>query len=578
MTDSVSISPVTGEQITSYSFGVTVVGGSAVNSNDVLCITTMPDGGATVRQVDTQGELLQFTDQNGTVHRFARDLLGRPTLDAVVTVPDSVDQAVLAIGLSYEVRSLIEKITSYAAATGPGSTVVNEVENAYNDFWQLQQQYQEHSGAVNTSTSPSVQYAYANGSANTVRPTGITYPYGNTVGLGYGTTGGADDLLSRIDAISDGSDTVAAYNFLGLEMPVIVSYPDPSVQYTLATGSGAGLYSNNLNRFGRVINCLWQQTSGGTPTALVNLGYGYDRASNRQWRQDFVAESLPKYFDEFYNYDGVYRLLNLARGQLTGSPPFSGVSDQTFGEAWSLDPTGNWGGYVQQSTAGTDTLDQTRTASAVNEITGITNSVGAAWAQPGYDAAGNMTTMPQPNSPGDPYAAIYDAWQRLRFLNDTSGPTPVPVQENRYDGRNFRVRKLAYSSGTLSETRDFYYTDWWQALEERVSDAVNRQYIWGIRYIDDLVLRDRSVSGGTLNERMYALQDANWNMAAIYGTPAGGSSNSIQERYACGPTACANSLARLTEASAAAALTGPSSIWAGILMTVPGCIIIEGAS
>ena len=90
--------------------------------------------------------MLQFTDQNGTVHRFTRDLLGRPTLDAVVTVPDSVDQAVLAIGLSYEARSLIEKITSYAAASGPGSTVVNEVENVYDDFWQLQKQFQEHSG------------------------------------------------------------------------------------------------------------------------------------------------------------------------------------------------------------------------------------------------------------------------------------------------------------------------------------------------------------------------------------------------------------------------------------------------
>ncbi|GIX04300.1 MAG: hypothetical protein KatS3mg114_0169 [Planctomycetaceae bacterium] len=34
-------------------------------------------------------------------------------------------------------------------------------------------------------------------------------------------------------------------------------------------------------------------------------------------------------------------------------------------------------------------------------------------------------------------------------------------------------------------------------------------------YIDDLILRDRSVSGGTLNERLYALQDANWNVTAV---------------------------------------------------------------
>ena len=415
---------------------MTVAGGSTINSNDVLNITTMPDGGTTVQQVNRQGEAILMTDANGTVHQYTRDQLARLTLDAVTHLPSGVDGAVLAIGLSYEVRSLLQKITSYAAASGPGSTVVNEVQNVYNEFWQLQKQYQEHSGAVNTSTSLSVQYGYADGSANTIRPTSITYPNGNILNFGYGTSGGKDDLLSRIDSIADGSDTVASYNFLGLSTPVIVQYPDPVVQYTLVTGSGAGLYSNNLDRFGRMINCLWQETSGSTPAALVNLGYGYDRASNRKWRRaDNVSKSLtaPKYFDEFYNYDGVYRLSSLARGQLSGSPP-TGVTGQSFGETWSLDTTGNWGGYTQQSAAGTDTLDQSRTANAVNEITRITNTVGGTWAQPGYDAAGNMTTMPQPNSPGNPYSATFDAWQRLRFVNDTSGSSPVLVQENRYDG------------------------------------------------------------------------------------------------------------------------------------------------
>ena len=32
-----------------------------------------------------------------------------------------IDGAVLAIGLTYEVRSLVEKITSYAAASGPAA-------------------------------------------------------------------------------------------------------------------------------------------------------------------------------------------------------------------------------------------------------------------------------------------------------------------------------------------------------------------------------------------------------------------------------------------------------------------------
>ena len=54
-----------------------------------------------------------------------------------------------------------------------------------------------------------------------------------------------------------------------------------------------------------------------------------------------------------------------------------------------------------------------------------------------------------------------------------------------------------------------------------------RQLVWGIRYIDDLVLRDRDTTGGgTLNERLYALQDPNWNVVGL-----SGSSGNIQERY-----------------------------------------------
>jgi RHS repeat-associated protein len=69
-----------------------------------------------------------------------------------------------------------------------------------------------------------------------------------------------------------------------------------------------------------------------------------------------------------------------------------------------------------------------------------------------------------------------------------------------------------------------YYTDQWQVLEERqIKDMewlLNKQYVWGIRYIDELILRDNDTApiDGTLNIRHYALQDANFNVVALINT------------------------------------------------------------
>jgi len=325
----------------------------------------------------------------------------------------------------------------------------------------------------------------------------------------------------------------ARYSYLGASAPVVVDYLQPQVQYNLATGSGAGLYAG-LDRFGRVVDNRWQ-TMTSSPSDVARQQYGYDRASNRLWREDPVAkaQTTPKYFDELYNYDAVYRLTGMQRGQLTGTPP-SGVSNKNFAQGWNLDPTGNWKGFTEAATGGSNTLVQSRTANPVNEITDITNTTGSAWAQPGYDAAGNMTSVPKPADMSATYQAKYDAWNRLVELRDPT--TGNLVQVNQYDGLTRRtVQQTFDSSGTLAEERHYYYSDSWQVLEERVgstpeSAAPDRRYVWGLRYIDDLVLRDRSVSGGTLNERLFALQDANWNVVALCDT-----AGAVQQRFAYSP-------------------------------------------
>ena len=227
----------------------------------------------------------------------------------------------------------------------------------------------------------------------------------------------------------------------------------------------------------------------------------------------------------FPTYDQIHRLKDMSRGELNDLK--SQIANLEFSQCWGLDETGNWSNFREDNTGGgTWTLNQSRTSNTVNEITDITETVGASWVTPVYSRAGNMTTMPQPASPASSYTATYDAWNRLVKIAD-GGNT---VSEYQYDGAKRRIVQKSYVSGTLNETRHLYYTEpsKWQVVEERVgtSSSANRQFVWGLRYIDDLILRDRDTDGnGTLDERLYCLQDANWNVTGLVST-----SGVIQQR------------------------------------------------
>jgi RHS repeat-associated protein len=221
------------------------------------------------------------------------------------------------------------------------------------------------------------------------------------------------------------------------------------------------------------------------------------------------------------------RLKHMERGRLTAGK--DGVTDKTFAQCWSLDETGNWKKFLEDSDGdGTWDLNQFRSANRVNEITDISELAGPAWATPVYNRAGNMTTIPKPADPTQSFTGTYDAWNRLVKLEDGSGT----VAQYEYDGAKRRTVKKTYASGTLSETRHFYYIEpsRWQVVEEHVesSSDAERQFVWGLRYVDDIVLRDRDTDAdGTLDERLYGLQDANWNVTGI-----ADASGAVLERYA----------------------------------------------
>ncbi len=291
---------------------------------------------------------------------------------------------------------------------------------------------------------------------------------------------------------------------LGMDRPSVVDYPEPHVKLNMASGSGHYPYTG-LDQFDRLLQALWQYY--GSPNAdREKVVYGYDLASNRLTRDNQLSGSGGQ--DEKYAYDGLWQVSTLDRGTLSGG----NITSKVFGQAWTFDQTGNWANFKQDDNGdGTWDLNQDRTHNTANEIATI-----QVWGAVVHDPVGNMTRIPKPSIPANRYACIWDAWNRLVEVKETdgSGNPTTTVAVYAYDGFYRRTKKVIGAS-----TRDYYYSLGWQVLEERVAAALDRQFVWGIRHIDDLVLRDRGA------ERLYAVHDA------MHVTAVTNASGAVQERY-----------------------------------------------
>ena len=131
--------------------------------------------------------------------------------------------------------------------------------------------------------------------------------------------------------------------------------------------------------------------------------------------------------------------------------------------------TGNWSDFLQKTSGSTD-LNQDRTHNPVNEITGITETVGTAWVDPVHDKAGNMTTLPKPSSLATGLTCTWDAWNRLVEVKQSA----TVVGRYEYDGLGRRVKSHVDSQSPgnpngVDAYVHFFYNQGWQELESRVS-------------------------------------------------------------------------------------------------------------
>ncbi len=494
---------------TEYIYGVTTSGGSTINSNDMLATVEWPDpstGAPSTSSEETYtvnalGQNITYTDRDGNTHGYSYDVLARQTSDAVTTLGSGVDGAVRRIDAAYDTQGNAYLTTTYTAASG--GSIVNQVEDVYNGLGQLTGEYQSHSGAVNTSTTPEVQYAYVamSGGANNSRLTSMTYPNGYV--LDYNYASGVDSTISRLTSLSDSTGTLQSYSYLGLDTPVIIDDTQPGIELTYVKQSGesngdAGDQYIGLDRFGRVVDQRWINTSTGTATDRFQ--YGYDQDGNVLYKNNVVNSS----FSELYHangssngYDNLNQLVAFARGTLNSSNDT--ISSPSASESWSMDAQGNF-----TSAAGT-----TEANNKQNEITTFGSATLA------YDGNGNLTTDQ------NGMTLVYNAWNQLVAYKN-GGTT---LESFSYDGLG---RRIVTNTGTAT---DLYYSSQWQVLEEYVGGTAQDRYVWSPVYVDAMVLRDRTTTGaGTLGERLWVQQDANWNVTAL----VNGSGN-VVERYVYDP-------------------------------------------
>jgi len=485
---------------------------------------------------NVDGSLSTRTDQRGVVLSYAYTNNRLLATESVTTLPSGVDSTVQSIAHTYDTLNRPLNITSYASTGGTG-TVVNDIQYAYyNGTTKVVTAYQEHSGAVNTSTSLNVQYTYdttTTGSlySNQLRLQTDVHPNGRTIYYDYGSSSPsttAYNALSNVREIWDGSASgtgLAVYDYNGAANRLAMgTYPQPSFKLDHFDGT-SGTYAG-LDRFGRIVDQYWAGFGGTSDVDRIH--YAYDYAGDRVYRQIDPAIYATENMDQAYTYDGLRRLLTSQVGTLSGTT-ISGTPATE--EDWTLDGLGNWPGYAQKA-AGTATLTQTRTASPANEISGIGASLGATWATPAYDLAGNMTTIPIPSSLTSGYTATYDAWNRLISL--VNGTTTVATYA--YDGLSRRILRSVYLSGALDHKEHAYFNEKWQLLEVRkeVSGSVSanplEQYIWHPFYVDALVLRDYDAATSGSPTRYYYAFDANYNVTVVTG-----SAGAPAERYYYSP-------------------------------------------
>jgi RHS repeat-associated protein len=534
-------------QTTRTVFGVTYGTGAAdsrISSNDLVAELRYPDesNGAPSTSdrhlfaYDRQGSVRWKKDQRGVEHAYTLDAGGRLVLDDATGGDSATDDWADAVSVSYDSNGRVATVKTLKHNTSPDpDTVLNAVGMSYTALGLLEHFDQNPLGDLTYTggTTPSgttrrVQSMYdmkkmADG--NWIRSTGSVYPGGDVLDVSCGTSG-TSYRISRYKSVGfHGLTAAAEYQFLGAGTPVVTTYAAPGIRldYSMAQAgtTAAGAYPG-LDPFGRVVRQLWIDAgyAAGSVSgyadrpAVVDTSYAYTRLGSMTAKLD-ARPGATMLAQHAYTMDGLLRLLQDQRG----TAAFSSAQAKPGSQLMAYDFIGNLRTYS------TDTSDSGAFASGttaandgafnmVNEQTGSTHTP-----PPGttpqalaftWDDAGNLLQRGIAGTTTFTWKYKHDRWGRLTQVDQMNDTTAEPALRAQYSGLGMRcvvdrapdswVPPATPAAPTISERRLGYFGASWQLLEEHIDhdyplatsvadiDEVE-QLVWGLRHIDDLVLR-----------------------------------------------------------------------------------------
>ena len=453
-------------QVTEYTYGVVAAAGSPdvddslIYDNRLLLKVAYPDesSGApgSVGEYEVSysynalGELRSVKDQNGTLHAYERDGMGRVIADRVEAFGNmDLDDTVQRIEIDFDTFGRVNKVESLDDEDLGVGSVVNGVTYEYTPLWQVSKMHQDLDGVASingTGGTETVEYVYTTSefdddamsvaSHNLTRLDDLVYPSDSTgsptVTVRYGGTSSADNFTSRpIGFDFDGTSSVL-YEHVGWGRIAEVDYAAPDVQLDRTfshegkrntqfySSQAAGVYPG-WDRFGRVRVQAWvdgdleEKRSGqvsdpnadvpGIPPIIEEL-QTYDRTSNRTGKIDARPGAKRPNRDYDLAYDDLDRLTSTKRGswgdaytQTTWTQTATAIGNS---EAWSYDVLGNWDELLTDgnfnddfadtgSGAGYVDLAETRNHNMANELEDIDENQGAGGVDLSYlyDDSGN---------------------------------------------------------------------------------------------------------------------------------------------------------------------------------------------